>query len=130
MGVHISQPITIIIFRSYLSAKKPPRRGVNIAGNSITEKNIPTISEVQSSIIITFGAILGSISFSGQISVEALAVVFLVINPGWVLFSTYQRKLKMLRINEKQNDSINIRFWNVIFACIISVIIVLFYDIL
>lgn len=97
---------------------------------SVTEKNVPTISEVQSSVIVTFGAILGSISFSGQISVEALAVVFLIINPGWVLFTTYQRKLKMLKIDEKPNDSINIRFWNVIFACLFSAIIVFSYDIL
>jgi DNA-binding Lrp family transcriptional regulator len=97
---------------------------------SVTEKNVPTISEIQSSVIVTFGAILGSISFSGQISVEALVVVFLVINPGWVLFSTYQRKLKMLRIDEKPNDSLNIRFWNVVFACLFCAIIVFFYDIL
>ena len=97
---------------------------------SVTEKNVPTISEIQSTVIVTFGAILSSISFSGQISIEALAIVFLVINPGWVLFSTYQRKLKMLRIDEKPNDSLNIRFWNVVFACLFCAIIVFFYDML
>jgi DNA-binding Lrp family transcriptional regulator len=97
---------------------------------SVTEKNVPTISEVQSSVIVTFGAILGSISLSGRISLEALAVVFLVINPGWLLFTTYQRKLKMLRIDERQNDSLNIRFWNVIFGCLFSAIVVTSYDIL
>jgi DNA-binding Lrp family transcriptional regulator len=96
---------------------------------SITEKNIPTLSEIQSSVIVTFGAILGSISLSGAINLESLAIVFLVINPGWVLFSIYQRKLKLLKINNRPNDSINIRFWNVIFACIFTTIIVLLYDI-
>ena len=95
---------------------------------SITEKNIPTLSEVQSSVIVTFGAILGSISLSGDISVESLAIAFLIINPGWVLFTLYQRKLKMLKIRERQNDSVNIRFWNVIFACLFSGIIILVYD--
>ena len=56
---------------------------------SITEKDAPTLIEVQSALIVTFGAILGSISLSGSISLEALIIVFLVINPGWVLLSIY-----------------------------------------
>ena len=64
---------------------------------SISEKDTPTLVEIQSSVIVTFGAILGSISLSGEISVEALAIVFLVINPGWVLLSIYQRKLKLMK---------------------------------
>jgi DNA-binding Lrp family transcriptional regulator len=54
--------------------------------------------------------------------------VFLVINPSWVLLTIYQRKLKWLRIDGQHNDSINIRFWNVIMATIITSIIILFYD--
>jgi DNA-binding Lrp family transcriptional regulator len=96
---------------------------------SVTEKNIPTLSEVQSSVIVTFGAILGSISFTGTFSWEAMAVVFLIINPGWVLFSIYQRKLKLLRIKDYPNDSLNIRFWNVVFACLISIIMIMIVDI-
>ena len=95
---------------------------------SITEKNIPTLVEIQSTVIVTFGAILGSISLSGTINLESLAIVFLVINPGWVLFSINQRKLKLLKIHDKPNDSINIRFWNVVFACIFTTIIVFLYD--
>ena len=95
---------------------------------SITEKNIPTLIEVQSSVIVTFGAILGSISLIGTINPLSMIIVFLVINPAWVLFSIYQRKLKLLRINEKPNDSLNIRFWNVIFACFFTAIIVKLYD--
>ena len=95
---------------------------------SIVEKNVPTIVEAQSSIIVTFGAILGSISLSGDISTTALAIVFLLYIPAWTIFSIYQRKLKLLKIDQKPNDSINIRFWNVVFACIFTLIIVIAYD--
>jgi DNA-binding Lrp family transcriptional regulator len=95
---------------------------------SIAEKNFPTLTEIQSSLIVTFGAILGSISFQGTISIIALAVVFFVYIPAWVIFSIYQRRLKLLKINKKQNDSINIRFWNVLFACIISFGLVFLFD--
>ena len=95
---------------------------------SFGEKDTPTLVEVQSALIVTFGAILGSISLSGNLDVFALAVVFLVINPGWVLLSIYQRKLKMLKFKDKSNDAINIRLWNVLFALIFTAIIVLIYD--
>ncbi|MFO7677249.1 MAG: Lrp/AsnC ligand binding domain-containing protein [Thermoplasmatota archaeon] len=95
---------------------------------SITEKNNPTLVEFQSSIIVTFGAILGSISLTGSISLKALAIVFLVINPGWVLLSIYQRKLKTMKLKDKKNDSINIRLYNVIFALIFTSIFVAIYD--
>jgi len=95
---------------------------------SVTEKNTPTLVEVQSSIIVTFGAILGSISLSGTISLEALAIVFLVINPGWVLLSVNQRKLKTMKIDKRPNDAINIRLWNVIFACLFTMVFTIIYD--
>jgi DNA-binding Lrp family transcriptional regulator len=95
---------------------------------SIVEKNNPTLVEVQSTIIVTFGAILGSISLTGSISIKALAVVFLIINPGWVLLSIYQRKLKIMRLKDIKNDSINIRLYNVIFALIFTIIFVAAYD--
>jgi len=95
---------------------------------SITEKNIPTLTEIQSSLIVTFGAILGSISLTGIISLKSIAIVFLVVNPAWILFSIYQRKLKLLKIDNRPNDALNIRFWNVVFACIFVIILVNFYD--
>jgi DNA-binding Lrp family transcriptional regulator len=95
---------------------------------SITEKNIPTLSEVQSSLIVIFGAILGSISLTGTINVESLLVVFLVINPGWVLFSIYQRKLKLMKIQNRPNDSLNIRLWNVMFSCMFTAVFAVVYD--
>ncbi|HEC76983.1 MAG TPA: hypothetical protein ENI33_06985 [Thermoplasmatales archaeon] len=85
---------------------------------SLAEKNAPTLAEIQSSVMVTFGALLGSISLSGEINVDALLIVLFVINPGWVLFATYNRKLKLLKIDEKLNDSINIRFWNLTFTTI------------
>jgi DNA-binding Lrp family transcriptional regulator len=95
---------------------------------SITEKDVPTLVEVQSSIIVTFGAILASISLTGAINVLSLVIVFLVINPTWAVFSIYQRKLKIMRINNKPNDSINIRFWNVLFSLLFMGCILLGFD--
>ena len=95
---------------------------------SITEKDVPTLAEIQSSIIVTFGAILASISLSGDIKLIPLALVFLLINPTWAFFSIYQRKLKMMKINHKPNDSINIRFWNVVFSCVFTGIMLFIYD--
>ena len=95
---------------------------------SITEKNVPTLAEIQSAVIVTFGAILASISLKGEIEPISLVLVFLVINPTWALFSIYQRKLKMMKINHKPNDSINIRFWNVLFSCLFTGIILFAYD--
>ena len=87
-----------------------------LAIESITEKNAPTLAELQSAIIVSFGAVLASISLKGGINVEGIAVVFLVLNPAWALFSIYQRKLKLLKFNGCYNDSINIRMWNIIFT--------------
>jgi DNA-binding Lrp family transcriptional regulator len=99
-----------------------------LIAESITEKNTPTLIDIQSSVIVTFGAILGSISLTGTISISALVIVFLVINPGSMLFSFYQRKLKMMKINEKPNDAINIRLWNVAFALFFTLLITLIFD--
>ena len=95
---------------------------------SLGDKDTPTLVEVQSSVIVTFGAILGSLTLSGTLNVSALAIVFLVINPGWVLLSVYQRKLKMMRVNGEPNDSLNIRVWNVIFASLFTFLIVFIFD--
>jgi len=99
---------------------------------SFDEKDTPTLIEIQSAVIVTFGAILGSLAVTGGINqnfIQTLLVVFLIINPGWVLLSIYQRKLKLLKFKDRPNDAINIRLWNVIFACLITSIIVIAYDI-
>lgn len=99
-----------------------------VVAESINEKDMPTLSEIQSILIVVFGAILGSISLSGSLDIVSLLVVFVVINPGWMLLSIYQRKLKWMRIDDRPNDSINIRFWNLIFSCLITILIVLCID--
>ena len=96
---------------------------------SITEKDIPTLVEVQSSVIVTFGAILASISLTGEFQWLPIIIVFLVVNPTWAIFSIYQRKLKIMRIHNKPNDSINIRLWNVVFSCIFTAAIIFIFDI-
>lgn len=95
---------------------------------SITEKDVPTLVEVQSSVIVTFGAILASISLNGEINPLSMAIVFLVINPTWAIFSIYQRRLKLMRIRNKPNDSINIRLWNVFFSLLFTALILLGFD--
>jgi DNA-binding Lrp family transcriptional regulator len=95
---------------------------------SITEKDVPTLVEVQSSVIVTFGAILASISLTGEFQITPILIVFIVINPTWAIFSIYQRKLKIMRIHNKPNDAINIRFWNVVFSCLFTGIILFAYD--
>jgi DNA-binding Lrp family transcriptional regulator len=101
-----------------------------VAVESINEKDMPTLSEIQSIIIVTFGAILGSLSLSGSLNPLPLLIVFLVINPGWMLLSIFQRKLKLLKIDNQTNDSINIRFWNVVFSCGMAAIILFMIDVL
>jgi DNA-binding Lrp family transcriptional regulator len=101
-----------------------------VIAESITEKDTPTLIDIQSALIVTFGAILGSISLSGTISLTSLIIVFLIINPGSMIFSFYQRKLKMIKINERPNDSLNIRLWNVFFALSFTLLFTFIYDLL
>jgi drug/metabolite transporter (DMT)-like permease len=99
-----------------------------LAIESFGEKNTPTLAEVQSALIVTCGALLASISLAGGVNVEALVVVLLVVNPGWVLFASYQRKLKLLRIDERPNDALNIRFYNLLFSTLFVLLLLLVYD--
>lgn len=95
---------------------------------SVNEKDMPTLPELQAVILVTFGAILGSISLTGNLNLESILIVFLIINPGSVLLIVYQRKLKWLKIDGNYNDSINIRFWNVLIAFLMTAIMIFFYD--
>ncbi|MCJ7696974.1 MAG: hypothetical protein MUO73_01415, partial [Thermoplasmata archaeon] len=45
---------------------------------SVTEKDVPTLVEIQSSVIVTFGAILASISLTGEFKVLPILIVFIV----------------------------------------------------
>lgn len=95
---------------------------------AVSEKDLPTFTEFQSILIVTFGAILGSLSLSGNLNLEALLIVFFVINPAWVLLTINQRKLKRIKIDNHYNDSINIRFWNVLFAFSMTTVMISVYD--
>jgi len=99
-----------------------------LAIESITEKNAPTLAEVESATIVSFGAVLASISLKGGINALGIAIVFLVLNPSWALFSIYQRKLKLLKINGCYNDAINIRFWNILFTTFFTIIAIVLVD--
>ena len=99
-----------------------------LAIESITEKNAPTLAEAQSAIIVSFGAVLASLSLRGGINAKGLAVVFLILNPAWALFSIYQRKLKLLRFNGNYNDAINIRLWNILFTTFFTFLAILAMD--
>lgn len=96
-----------------------------LAIESITEKNAPTLAEIQSATIVSFGAVMASLSLKGGINAEGLAVVFLVLNPSWALFSIYQRKLKLMKIDGYYNDAMNIRFWNLVFTTFFTFIAIL-----
>ena len=95
----------------------------------VAEKNAPTLAEVESSTIVAFGAVLASLSLHGQLNLLGLAVVFLILNPSWAIFSIYQRKLKIMKIDNSYNDSINIRFWNLIFTTVFTLILIELLDI-
>ena len=99
-----------------------------VAVEAVSEKDMPTFTEFQSILIVTFGAILGSLSLSGSVNLESLLIVFFVINPAWVLLTINQRKLKRIKIDNRYNDSINIRFWNVIFAFAMTTVMISVYD--
>lgn len=95
---------------------------------AFSEKNTPTLVEIQAAIMVTIGALLGSISLSGSIDIFSIVIVFCLLNPSWALLTINQRKLKHLRINGRYNDSINIRFWNVIFSFIMITLCIFIYE--
>jgi len=92
------------------------------------EKNTPTLIEIQSSMIVMFGAILSSLSFMGDLNIEAILIMLIVVNPGLVLLSICQRKLMLLKIKKKPNDSINIRLWNLVFTFGFVTLFLLIFD--
>lgn len=94
---------------------------------SLSEKDAPTLAEVESSVIVTFGAIMASMSLTGSFNLEALLIVFLAVNPGWVVLAVFQRKLKRLWVDERPNDAVNVRTWNVVFTTVFMVAVALVY---
>ncbi len=84
---------------------------------AFSEKNAPTIAEIEASVAVVFGAIMMSMT-EGIPETSALIIVFLIMNPAYALFTLYQRKLKSMTFGGKSNDAINIRFWNVFFTMV------------
>ncbi len=94
---------------------------------SLSEKDAPTLAEIESSVIVTFGAVMASMSLTGSFNLEALLIVFLVVNPGWVVLAVFQRKLKRLVVDDRLNDAVNVRTWNVVFTTVFIVAVALVY---
>lgn len=92
------------------------------------EKNTPTLIEIQSSFIVMFGAILSSISFIGELNIQAILIMLIVVNPGMVFVSISQRKLMLLKIKDKPNDSINVRLWNLVFTFGFAIVFLIVFD--
>jgi len=99
-----------------------------LLAESLSEKDAPTLAEIESSVIVTFGAIMASMSLTGSFNLEALFIIFVIVNPGWVLLAVCQRKLKRLTVDDRPNDAINIRTWNVVFTTLFITATTLVYN--
>jgi len=86
---------------------------------AFSEKNAPTIAEVEAGVAVVFGAIMMSMT-RGIPEPNALIIVFLIMNPAYALFIIYQRRLKSMTFGSLSNDAINIRLWNVFFTMVFS----------
>lgn len=89
---------------------------------AFSEKNTPTIAEVEAGVAVVFGAIMMSMT-KGIPETSALIIVFLIMNPAYALFTLYQRKLKSMTFGKMSNDAINIRFWNVFFTMVFCLLL-------
>jgi len=99
-----------------------------LLAESLSEKDAPTLAEIESSVIVTFGAIMASMSLTGSFNLEALFIIFVIVNPGWVVLAVCQRKLKRLTVDDRPNDAINIRTWNVVFTTLFITATTLVYN--
>ena len=99
-----------------------------VMGEILLEKDIPSIVEVQSLVVIVFGALLASISPTGHIDMSALMIVMTLINGGSTLKIIAQRKMRMIRVDGRRIDSINIRVWNLLLSTIFFLVIMAIYD--
>ncbi len=93
-------------------------------GEIIIEGDTPSLLEIQSLTMIMFGALLASISPTGTLNIHSLIVVMAVINTGATLKIVAQRRMRLIRIDGKRIDSINIRIWNLFFSTIFFIVII------
>ncbi len=99
-----------------------------VLGEIIIEGDIPSLVEIQSLTVIMFGALLASISPEGTLDLKMLGIVMTLINGGGTLRIIAQRKMRLMRIDGKRIDSINIRLWNLLFSTIFFIMIIAVFD--
>jgi len=97
-------------------------------GEILVEKDIPSLVEVQSLVVIVFGALLASITPTGEFDIISLVVVMTIINCGATIRIIAQRKMRCMRIDRRRIDSINIRVWNLLFSTLFFLLIMAIYD--
>ena len=78
--------------------------------------------------MIVFGALLASVSPTGDIDFGALLVVLLVINTGATLRIMAQRRMRIIKVDGGRIDSINIRIWNLLLSTIIFMVMITIID--
>ncbi len=98
-----------------------------IIGDMIIEKESPSIAEIEGLFMILIGVIL--VSFSrGRIDPISLLLVLGPMNFGSFLYNYGQRKAKIFGRKIGQCDSINFRFWSLLFTTLIfSLLLLIFY---
>ena len=97
-------------------------------GEVFVEKDTPSVLEVQSLLMVTFGALLASISPVGELRLKEFLIVLTFINTGRMLLVLSQRKLRLMKVNGRRVDSITIRIWNLLLTTIVfSAIVFLIY---
>ena len=99
-----------------------------VIGDTIIEKDTPSILEIQSLLMVSLGALLASISPYGEIYIREFIIVLFVINTGKMLLILSQRKLRVLRVQNRRVDSITIRIWNLLITTGFFSLIVIFIN--
>ena len=112
---NIPDPSAVLAFSSLTPAYL-------IITDIIIEKEHPSLVEVQSILIITLGVLLVSLSL-GTIDLIQLAIVLGPYNLSIVLFNIATRELRRTRAKSTYYDSLNIRFWLIIFSTLIFIIL-------
>lgn len=92
-----------------------------LLGEIIVEKDYPSIIEVESLIIIIIGAILASISPTGEFDLISFFLVITIINGGSTITILAQKRIRSLTVRGHRFDSINIRLWNLLLTTVFFV---------
>jgi len=93
-------------------------------GDMIIEREKPSLIEVQNLLIILLGVMLVSFS-KGMIDPLSLLLVLGPINIGSFLYNYGQRRAKLIGRSLGMSDSINFRFWSLLFTALIFPVLIL-----